>query len=109
MTLDNGTTDRQTDSHAAAFGRIKGIEECLGALRLEAYARVFYTQADVILAFPLGPDDHLPRPILDVAHRVRRVQAEVQDHLLKLHAIARHRRQAVIQLGMQNDLSPLEL
>src|ERR1700677_4215473 len=108
MTLNNGTTDRQTDSHAAAFGRIEGIEERLCALRFEAHARVLYTQADVILAFPLGPDDQPARPILDTAHRVRGVQAEVQDHLLKLDAIARHRRQSLIQVGMQNDLSPLE-
>src|ERR1700730_9938749 len=41
MTLDNGATHRQADSHPAGLGCVERLKEFVEALRVETYAGVF--------------------------------------------------------------------
>ena len=54
------------------------------------------------LFVPFGSDHQLPRTIVDGAHRIRGVQKQVQDDLLKLDTIARDRRKIVGKFRPQN-------
>jgi hypothetical protein len=49
-----------------------------------------------------GPDQQLPRTILDSAHGVGCVPEQVQDDLLKLHSIARDNREVAGKFSPQN-------
>ena len=95
MTLDNGAADGQADPHAATLGGVERFEEPIHALRVETHARILHASGAHDRRLPFGSDHQLPRTIVDTAHRVRGVQEQVQDDLLKLDTIADDRRKVV--------------
>src|SRR5215471_13502519 len=48
MTLDDGTTDGQPDSHPAALGRVERLEQPLHRLRIEPHPRILRGQPDPV-------------------------------------------------------------
>src|SRR5215467_9983926 len=88
MSLDNGTTDGQPDTHAATLRCVEGLEKPLGRLRFEADSGVFDAQPYPLDVFSFGSDEQLSWAVVDGAHCVRCISQQVQDHLLKLHSIA---------------------
>src|SRR5690349_23478557 len=109
MTLDDGTTDGQADSHTAALRRVERVEDSLKALWVDAHSDILYAQARAIVAVDFSRDHEVPRAILDAAHRVRGVQQQVQDDLLELDAIACDRWEAIGKPRTQNHAASLKL
>jgi hypothetical protein len=95
MTLDNRATDGQTDPHTAALGCVERFEESAHVMRVEPHTCILHGEAHTVVFVALGFDHQVPWPILDTAHRVRGVQEQVQNHLLKLDTVARDRREVV--------------
>jgi hypothetical protein len=108
MTLHNRATDGEAYSHAAALGRVEGVEESVGVVSIESDARI--TDAQVYISCLDAGDDHeLSRTIFDSAHGIARVQQQIEDHLLKLDAVAFHWRQTIGQLEAHSYTLDLEL
>src|SRR5215813_10834980 len=109
MSLDNGPTDGQPDTHAATLRCVEGLEKPLGRLRLEADSGVFHAQPYPIDFVSFGSDEQLPWPVVDGAHCVRCIPQQVQDDLLKLHSIALNGWQADLKVSQQQDSFSLKL
>ena len=52
------------------LGGVKCIEQPVGILRIESYACVLHSHANMIVTISLGSDNQLPRTIFNIAHRV---------------------------------------
>src|SRR5215470_5065697 len=102
MTLDNGATDGESNSHSVILRCVKGFEESVSKLRVETNPHIFYAEAHLIASFSFGPDQQLPPAVLDVAHRVRGIPQQVQNDLLKLNTIACDGREIVGKFRPQN-------
>jgi hypothetical protein len=89
VTLDDGSTDGQANSHAVILSRVERVEKPIHARRLETNPNVLHGQPHVICFVPFRSDQQVPRTALYAAHRVASVPHQVQDDLLKLHAISR--------------------
>ena len=93
MILDDGAADKEPDPHSVRFRGVEGVEELVHSLRIEPDSYILHSQTHSIPFVSFGPDHQLSRTILDAPHRVRGVQEQVEDDLLKLDAIARDRRE----------------
>ena len=49
-----------------------------------------------------------PRSV-NIAHRIRRIEEQIEDDLLKLYAIAVHERKIFCKICLKNDLTTLQL
>jgi len=67
---------------------VERLEEPVHTLRFETHPRILHDKAHTVAFVPFGSEHQLPRAIVDAAHRVRGVQKQVQDDLLKLDTIA---------------------
>src|SRR5271170_6234694 len=88
MTLDNGATDGESDSHTVILRGVERLEESVRSLRIEPHSRILYRQTHTIAFVSVGSDEQVPRTIVDGAHRVGCIPDEIQDDLLQLDAIA---------------------
>src|SRR6185369_11757119 len=70
---DNGSADRQTDSHSVVLCRIESFEELVRDLRCKTDSCIFYAKAYLILLNPIGSDEQLSRAIVNCAHRLRSI------------------------------------
>jgi hypothetical protein len=104
MMLDYGAADGQADPHPAALGRIERFEQSIGAFPIEADSGIFHGQAYMVVCVSFRFDYQLPSAIVDIAHRSRCVQEQVENDLLKLDAISGDRRKVVGELLLQNHL-----
>ena len=85
MSLDNRTRNRKSHSHAVAFGREKGCEDCGWVSKPNA--RVAYLDMEhAIIASP-KLDGQLPLTIVDEPHGLNGIENEIDQHLLNLDAI----------------------
>src|SRR5712671_3676408 len=103
MTLDNGATDAQSDSHTVILSCVERFEESLGNLRIETDPRIFHAEEHPIFFVSFGPDQQLPGAIIDGIHRIRSIPEEVQDYLLQLHVVTCDKREVVGKLISQNN------
>ena len=69
----------------------------------------FYGQSYAVWVVAFRSDHQAPRTILDVSHGVGGVAHQVQDHLLKLHAIPGNKKGIAIQLGPQDHAISLQV
>src|SRR6266446_3433522 len=109
MTLDNGATDAQSDSHTVILSCVERFEEPVGSLRIETDPRIFHAEEHPIAFVSFGPDQQVPRAIIDSIHRIRRIPDEVQDYLLKLDSVTCDKREVVGKLTSQNHPVSLKL
>ena len=70
MTLDDGTTDGESDSHAAVLRCVERVEESVRGLRVEPRSRVFDAQEHAFAFLLLGAHQQLPWTIVHGTHRV---------------------------------------
>src|SRR6266446_6996228 len=108
MTLDNGATDAQSDSHTVILSCVERFEEPVGSLRIETNPRIFHAEEHPI-TFAFGLDQQLPGAIMDGIHRIRSIPEEVQNYLLQLHAVTCDKREVVGKLRSQNHPVSLKL
>ena len=109
MSLDDRAADEQPDAHAAALRRVEGIEQLVHALTVEPDAGIPDDHTHTVAILPFGSDQQLPRPIVDVDHRVRGVAKQIQDDLLELDAIAGDDREIVGELRLKNHAISLKV
>src|SRR6266403_54068 len=109
MTLDNGATDGYSDSHTVIFSCVERFEEPVGSLRIETDPRIFHAEEHPIAFVSFGPDQQLPRAIMDSVHRIRSIPQEVQNYLLQLHAVTCDKREVAGKLRSQNHPASLKL
>src|SRR6266478_5600425 len=109
MTLDNGATDAQSDSHTIILSCVERFEEPVGSLRIETDPRIFHAEAHPIAFVSFGLDQQLPGAIMDGTHRIGSIPEEVQNYLLQLDAVTRDKREVVGKLGSQNHALSLQL
>jgi hypothetical protein len=95
MLLDNRTADGQPDAHPIVFRRVERVEQPVNALGVHPYARVSYGQTHLIGSLRLCPDHQLARPVVYLAHGVRRVPEQIEDDLLELNSITDNVREVV--------------
>ena len=70
MTLNNGSTDGEPDSHAIILSGVERFEESARSLRVEAGSCILYGEAHAIAFVSFGSNQQLPRTIVDAAHCV---------------------------------------
>ena len=70
MTLDDRTTDRQPDSHAAAFGRVERLEQVLHRFGIKPHPRIPRGQPHPTALVPFRSYEQLSRTVFDRRHRV---------------------------------------
>ena len=82
MSIDDGPADRQPHSRSAGLRGVEGLENAFGMRRIDARPGIAHCHegASVLL---VGADQKLSYPRLNRAHRLNRVQDQVQDHLLR--------------------------
>src|SRR5712664_1545528 len=80
--------DRESHPHPVGLRREKRLEDALHGLGLKAMPRVADFDEDLVPLFPPGGDRQLPGRGAGLAHRIDRVEDEVQQELLKLDLVA---------------------
>src|SRR5713226_5376514 len=109
MTLDNGATDAQSDSHTVILSCVERFEEPVGGLRIETDPHIFHAEEHPIAFASFGRDQQLPRAIMNGIHRIRSIPEEVQNYLLKLDSVTCDKREIVGKLRSQNHPVSLKL
>jgi len=102
MTLNNGSTDGEPDSHAIILSGVERFEESARSLRVEPGSCILHCQTHAIVFLSFGFDQQLPRTIFDGAHRVRCIPNQIQDHLLQLDSITCDKREVFGKFRSQN-------
>src|SRR6185437_6010948 len=87
---------------------VERVEYLVHTLCTETDAGIAYGQDHVVVA-ALGSDEQIARTVLDISHRVGRVEEKIEYYLLELHAIAGDRRNGVVQFRAQYDTATLQL
>src|SRR6516225_3605450 len=82
MSLDDGATNGEPDTHAVGFRCVEGVEQLVHVVGVDAHAGIPHAHPDTVAVLPFGSDQQLPRAIVHVSHRVADVAEEVQDDLL---------------------------
>src|SRR5271166_5430765 len=84
MTLDNGATDGESDSHTVILGGVERLEEPVDCLRGKSDSRILHHQTHMTVFVFFGSNQQLPRTIVNCTHRVASISEQVQDDLLQL-------------------------
>ena len=108
MTLNNGATDGEPDSHTVILGGVERFEEPVRSLRVEPDSRILHRQPYMIVFVPFSFNQQLPRTIVDRAHRVGCIPDQVQDDLLQLDTIASDDREVLGKLRPQDHPTSLK-
>ncbi|ENN87843.1 hypothetical protein RHSP_48028 [Rhizobium freirei PRF 81] len=103
MRFDNRPADCEPHSHAIRLGRVESFEYPAEPGRRHTNTCVAHADRD--LAFGGGSaDEQLTGLRVDISQGFNRVHDKIEDHLLKLHAIAGNEWQIIRQLGAKKDL-----
>ena len=109
MTFDNRATDVQSDSHPVMLSRVERFEKPVDGLRIESEPRISHAEESLIGFVSFRLDQQLPGAIMHRIHRVRSIPEEVQDYLLKLHAVTCDQREVFGKLTSHNHPVSLKL
>src|SRR5712691_8774874 len=109
MSLDDGATDGEPDTHPVGFRCVEGVKQLLHALGVDAHAGIPHAHAHTIAVLAFGSDQQLPRAIVHVSHRVGGVAEQVHDDLLELDPIAGDGREILGELRLKNDAVSLQV
>jgi hypothetical protein len=102
MALDDGAADKQTNAHAITLSRVQRLEQSLRIPRMETHSGVSDGDAYFCAFVPLGPDQQVPRTILDIAHCLGGISQQVKNDLLELDSIASDTWKVAGELGSEN-------
>src|SRR5260370_32380317 len=92
--LDDRSADRQTQAEPARLRGVERVEQAIGLEPAEADTAVLHRDdwARWIADRLAGRPDHEPAPLgRNLSHGLRRVDEEVDEHLLELDPISQHR------------------
>src|SRR5262245_8658473 len=109
MSLDDGATNGEPDTHAVGFRCVEGVEQLVHVVGVDAHAGIPHAHADTAAVLPFGSDQQLPRAIVHVNHRIGGIAEEVQDDLLELDPIAGDGREILGEFQLKNDAVSLQV
>src|SRR6202035_1833589 len=92
VSFDDSASNRQSQAHAVGLGGEEGVEEPALRKWIQPDARVAHHQVHLAEARGAGSNPDLARAPDDRMNRLDGVDYEVQQYLLKLHAVAVHLR-----------------
>src|SRR5690349_9757490 len=95
VSLDDRAADGQPDSHTPDLGGVEHLKKASHGLPVETDACILHAQAHTAPLIWSGSDQQMSRTTVDGAHRVRRIEQQIQNHLLKLNTIAGDAREPV--------------
>jgi hypothetical protein len=103
MNFDDRPADRKSHAHAAGLRREEGVEEAVRVLSGDSDTAVLYCYPH-LLRFVLVRSEHqFARTIRDRLHRFDAVHHQIDEHLLQLDPVTKHRRQRRRELEPQRD------
>src|SRR5215469_9618251 len=88
MRFDDGARNRQTDSHALAFGGDEWLKQLIGNLRCDSRAGIRDTDFDHVTGGEGGRNHEFA--YRGGLHRVDRVADKIKQDLLNLHLVRKH-------------------
>jgi hypothetical protein len=106
--LDDGASDRQPEPHSLLLRAEKRLEDLRQVLRVDARAAVVHADDDR-MRIGLQRERDGATVVRQRAHRVHRVEHQVDQHLLQLHRIAEHHGRSVRRTPLQHDAAPARL
>ncbi len=109
MSLNDLAADRQSDTHTVALGRVKGIEQPLKVLRIDAGPGILHAQTHAIVCFPARSDQQAPRAVVNTSHGVGSIAEQIQDDLLELDTISGDGRKFYGEFRLQDHPTPLKI
>src|SRR5579862_1317716 len=109
MRFDDRPGDRQSEAHAAGFGRVECIENLLGPDRPKAGAGVAHADGDIARTVLGRIDGEKSACLGRVFHRLDRIENEVEHDLLHLYRVGPQRGEVVAQAGLQHDMMLADL
>jgi hypothetical protein len=98
MSLDNGVTYGEPDTHPLRLRCIERVEQLAHALRIKTDAGVLDGDAYAVIGVPCGCDQQSASTVANDPHRIRGVARQIQHHLLELNAIAGNHRKIISEL-----------
>src|SRR5579875_1546549 len=101
MGFDDGAANRQSHAHALRFGCDKGLEQPLGNFGGDAGAGVDHPDFHRAAGVQRGSD--LEFALLAALHRLDRIADQIDEDLLQLDFVDRHRRQLRGDLQSHSD------
>ncbi len=108
MCLDDGTADREPNAHTVVLRTVERFEEPIGDLGSEADAGISYCEPNVIGTISFRLNQQLPRSIFNFLHRVDGIAKQIDDHLLKLYAVAVDRWEIIREFHLQDHTVPAQ-
>src|SRR5215475_5419548 len=106
MSMDNGAAYRQPHPCSTGLRGVKGIEDSIQMLCINAGPRIPYGYEGACLIL-LGADQQPSRPFLNRAHCFSRVQYQVQQDLLQLNAIPHNQKQSLCKPSLDRNAIPV--
>jgi hypothetical protein len=98
MTLDDGSADREPDAQAVRFGRVIRLENPLNRGRVEAGTRVL-NRNDGVRRITHGSNGEIARAVDRTAHRLYRVDDQIEHNLLQLDAVSPDQGERIGEVG----------
>src|SRR4051794_16810087 len=98
MPFDDRTADRQPHPQTGRLRGVEGRENVLGALRRKTGPRIAHCHEHAVRVGFARADEQLSRAIADAAHRLERVDDQVQEYLLQFDTVSFDEWQAVREL-----------
>src|SRR5262249_22957254 len=103
MCLYDGTTDRQSHSHATGLGGVECVEQLFDSLWCQSWTEVLYRDEHSACPGFAAADLQFLRPLVQSPHRFHGVDDQVEDHLFELDPISINERQRVRELRLYQD------
>ena len=101
MRIDDGAANRQPHAHSVFFRRKESFEDSVWIL--QAGAGIPHLDQDGFRAGLFRTNEEFPGTVHDRVHGLDRVEKQVENQLLQLHAITRYGRQILAQVRLHGD------
>src|ERR1700722_11942378 len=109
MCLDDGTADREPNAHTVVLGTVERFEEAISGIGSEADAGILHDKPNVPATIFFRLNLQLPWSIFNFPHCVYGIAKQIDDHLLKLYAVAVDRRKILSEVRLQKHPAPAQL
>ena len=107
--FDNGSADRESNTHTIVLGTVKRFEEPISGFGGEADTGILHGESNVLGTIRFRLNQQLPRSIFNLPHRVESIAKQIYDHLLNLYSVASDRGEILSKLHLENHPVPSQL
>src|SRR5260370_4765487 len=103
MRFADRAANREPEPQTARLGRVEWLEDMLSGPRRKSRTRISHCDEHATGLRFFRADQQVPRTVAGFAHRLDRVDDQVQDYLLQLHPISCNERQVLRGLHVHRD------